>query len=59
MKGPDEVKKIFDKQNAPTFFKAQLQPSSIKHSLLAQKVDLEALENKSVGSNNNETIEKF
>lgn len=59
MKGPDKVKKILNKQNASTLSKAQLQPSNIKFSPLAQEVDLEALENESIESNNDETTEEF
>lgn len=59
VKGPDEVKKILNKRNAPTSSKAQLQSSSTKPSPLAQEVDLEASENKSVGTNNDETTEEF
>lgn len=59
VKGPDERKKILNKRKAPTPSKAQLQPSSTKPSPLAQEVDLEASDNESVGSNNNEATEEF
>ena len=59
MKGPDEVKKILDKQNVPSLSKTQLQPSSTKPSSLAQKVDLKNSENKSVESNNDEATKEF
>ncbi len=59
MKGPDEIKKIPNKQEALTPSQAQLQLSSTKPSPLAQEVDLEASDNESAGSNNDEATEEF
>lgn len=59
MKGPNEIKKILDKQKAPTLSKAQLQPSSTKPSPLAKKIDLKVFNNESAGSNNDKATEEF